>query len=133
MLVVDASALAEFLLGSERGKVAGEQFRRNEGAIHIPHLAVVEVASVMRAWVLRGTLAPDRAAGALEDLAEFPARRWPAEPFLPWIHALRENVSAYDAIYVALAEGLGADLLTGDARLARAVAAVSTCRVVTLS
>lgn len=133
MLVVDASALAEFLLGSKRGQAAGAQLRRDEGAIHIPHLAVVEVASVMRALALRGTLAPERAAGALEDLVEFPARRWPAEPFLPRIHALRENFTAFEATYVALAESLDADLLTGDVRLGRAVAAVSTCRVITLS
>lgn len=133
MLVVDASAVAEFLLGSARGRAAETHLRRHERALHIPHLAVVEVASVVRAWVLRGTLAPERAAGALADLAEFPARRWPAEPFLPRILALRDNVTAYDATYVALAEGLDADLLTGDVRLARAVAAVSSSRVLTLS
>jgi predicted nucleic acid-binding protein len=69
--------------------------------------------------VRQSELSGDRAAAALADLAELPAVRHAHEPYLRRIWALRENVSAYDAVYVALAEALDAPLLTCDARLSR--------------
>jgi len=68
-------------------------------------------------------------AAALTDLADFPATRWPAEPLLGRMWQLRTNVSSYDATYVALAEALDAEMVTADARLARAALAVARCPV----
>ena len=131
-LVLDASALAEFLVSREAGERVAARLREDDD-LHVPHLAVVEVASVLRAWVRRGEIDSARAEGALEDLAVFPAERWPAEPLLARMWELRENLSAYDATYVALAEALGADVLSADARLGRAaVDAGARCRVVSI-
>lgn len=73
-----------------------------------------------------------RAAAALTDLGDLPARRWPSEPLLPRMWQLRDYVTAYDASYVALAELLDAQLLTTDQRLARGLEGVSVCAVVTV-
>jgi len=120
MLVVDASALAEYLIGSPAGRSAAEHMSIQAGDLHLPHLAIAEVASVLRSWVARGEITEQRASGAIEDLAAFPAMRYDSEPLLSRVWQLRHNLSAYDAHYVALAEALGAPLLTGDARIARA-------------
>ena len=128
--VVDASSLAEYLVGSPVGRRVAEALEADEGGLHLPHLAVVEVTSVLRAWVRRREIPERRAAAALTDLADFPARRWPAEPLLPRVWELRDAVSAYDATYVALAEALDARLVTGDARLARAVESLDLMVVV---
>lgn len=118
-VVLDASVLAELLVGSSVGVTAHALIRQNGGDLHIPHLAVVETASVLRAWVRGGEVAESRAASALADLGAFPARRWPTDFLLPRIWELRDNLSSYDASYVALAEVLGAVLLTADRRLTR--------------
>lgn len=130
--VLDASVIAEYLVGSATGLAVAGRMARHAGDLHIPHLAAVETTSVMRAWATRGELAPGRAEAAVADLRDLPARRWPAEPLLPRVWALRSNLTAYDATYVALAEALNAELLTADLRLARGLDGVSPCRVVTL-
>lgn len=127
-LVVDASALAEFLVGSRRGLAAADALAR-DAQRHVPHLAVVETASVLRGWARGGQLTEQRARAALTDLADFPAGRWPVESLLPRLWELRDHLSAYDATYVALAEALEATLLTADARLARALAGRSDCPI----
>ncbi len=126
-LVADASVLAEYLLGTAVGGEIAEMFHRDP-SLHVPHLAVVEVVSVLRGWVRAGHVTRSRAEAALDDLSDLPAMRWPADPLLPRIWALRDNLSAYDATYVALAEALDATLVTADARLARAVPG-ETCRI----
>ncbi len=131
-LVLDASAMAEFLVSRGAGERIAARLRE-DGDLHVPHLVTVEVASVLRAWVRRGEIDGARAEGALQDLAIFPAERWAAEPLLPRMWELRDNLSAYDATYVALAEALGADVLSADLRLTRAAAdAGARCRVVVL-
>ncbi|MDO8148810.1 MULTISPECIES: type II toxin-antitoxin system VapC family toxin [unclassified Isoptericola] len=127
-LVLDASVLAEFLVGSPAGRRATPRILADRD-LHIPHLAVVEVASVVRGWVLGGHLPEPRARGALDDLAALPAARWSAEPLLPRLWALRSNMTADDATYVALAEGVEATLLTADARLVRAAEQFGECSV----
>lgn len=131
-VVIDASALAEYLVGSVAGEAAAAILGRDR-AIHLPHLAVVETASVLRGWFLGGHLHAERARAALTDLAEFPGTRWPAEPLLARVWELRDNLSAYDATYVALAEALDATLLTADVRLARALENRASCVVKLLS
>ncbi len=85
--------------------------------LHAPYLLDLEVAQVLRRYATRGELAPARGERALELLAAFPLSRYPHEPLLPRVWALRASLTAYDAAYVALAEGLGATLLTRDRRL----------------
>ena len=117
--MVDASVLAPALAddGADgdraRGRLAGE-------ALAAPELVDLEVASVLRRAVQGDRLDDRRSAQALSDLAALPLRRAPHRPLLARVWELRENVSVYDAAYVALAEMLSIALLTADARLVRA-------------
>ena len=125
MLVVDASALTELLLGRRSGEIVGEHLARHRFALHAPHLVDVEVLSALRRLVASGEATAERAAGAIADLLDLPIERYAHDILVPRIWQLRENFSAYDASYVALAEGVADEpvpLLTADARLARAVA-----------
>lgn len=88
--------------------------------LHAPHLLDVEVVQVLRRYARSGALDPARGMEALEDLADLPLTRYPHDLFLPRIWELRHNVTAYDAVYVALAEALEAPLLTRDRALASA-------------
>lgn len=91
--------------------------------LHVPALCDVEVASGLRRAVARKVCSVARAADALADYGDLPVTRHGHRTLLPRMFALRDNFSAYDATYVALAEALGAALLTADTRLARAVRA----------
>lgn len=119
MIVLDASALAEYLVGTRVGAEVDRMLTADGGPMHLPHLAVIETASVFRASVARGALGRETAGHALADLHDFPATLHPAGPFLDRVWELRHAVTAYDGLYVALAEALDARLLTLDARLAR--------------
>jgi predicted nucleic acid-binding protein len=118
LIVVDASALLEVLLGTSVASGLAERFFAEGETLHAPHLLDVEVAQVLRRYALAGTFGADRGAEALEDLADFPIARYPHQPFLSRIWELRHNVTAYDAAYLALAEALAAPLVTRDAKLA---------------
>ncbi len=119
MLVVDASVLVVALADdgtdgdSARARLRGER-------LAIPELADLEVASVLRRQIRAGALDNRRAGLALDDLAALPAQRAPHRPLLARCWELRDNLTIYDAAYVALAEAMHAALLTGDRRLARA-------------
>ncbi len=115
--VVDASALAEYLLGTATGERVAKEVDGH--ALHAPHLVVTETISAIRGWVLGGHLDPGRAATACADLTDLPLHLWDARPLTPRVWTLRDRLSAYDATYVALAAALDAPLLTSDARLAR--------------
>ena len=86
-------------------------------ALHAPHLLDVEVAQVLRRFALRGVMGAVRGREALRLLAMFPLTRHEHSSWLPRIWALRANLTAYDATYIALAEVLEATLLTRDRRL----------------
>jgi predicted nucleic acid-binding protein len=88
--------------------------------VHIPHLCTIETTSALRSLLLASLITADRARSALDDLQDFAATRHPHEPYLGRVWALRHVVSAYDALYVAMAEALEATLVTCDAQLARA-------------
>lgn len=88
--------------------------------LHAPHLLDVEVAQVIRRYALAGEIDSERGQAALGTLATFPLRRYPHHVLLPRVWQLRSNLSAYDAVYVALAEVLEAPLLTCDRRLVTA-------------
>lgn len=120
MIVLDASALVELLLGTKRGRSIADRIADPGAGLHAPHLADVEIAQVLRRYVREGDLEADSAAAALEDLRSLDIERHAHEPLLDRVWALRENLTAYDAVYVALAEALDTTLLTCDARLARA-------------
>ena len=116
MLVVDASVVVDFLLDPDRLR---ERFRQGDDDLHAPAHLDVEVLSALRRLAQRGTLTQGRARGAVDDLADLPVARYDVTPLLRRSWQLREQVSAYDAPYIALAEALDATLLTRDQRLAR--------------
>ncbi|HKW16925.1 MAG TPA: type II toxin-antitoxin system VapC family toxin [Terriglobales bacterium] len=121
MIVLDASAVVEWLLQTPPGlRIESRIYQRNE-SLHAPHLLDVEVVQVMRRLVREGVLSVRRANEAIEDLIGLRITRYPHVVFVPRIWRLRHNLSAYDAAYAALAEELGATLITHDARLASAV------------
>jgi predicted nucleic acid-binding protein len=118
-VVLDASATVTALV--ERTPEAHE-FRERLGRLgrHAPHLIDAEVGSVLRRRVAAGELPAELAEGALRALDSLVVERYPHGPLAPAAWRLRHNVSYYDALYVALADRLGATLLTGDKRLANA-------------
>ena len=85
-----------------------------------PHLMLVDVANILRRAVLAGDVSADSAALAHADLLDLRVELFPYEPFAQRVWQLRDNVTAYDGWYVALAEALGASLATLDRRLAAA-------------
>lgn len=91
-----------------------------EGPLAAPHLMPVEVANILRRAILAGDISADAGAMAHADLLDLRVELFPYEPFAERVWELRDNVTAYDAWYVALAESLGTALVTLDARLARA-------------
>jgi predicted nucleic acid-binding protein len=120
VIVVDASALLEALLRTPERAAAERRMFNSGESLHAPHLLDVEVAHVIRRYAATGELDAERGREALADLADFPLRRYPHDFLLPRIWELRNNLTAYDAVYIALAEALGAPLLTRDRRLATA-------------
>lgn len=118
MIVVDSAAVVDALTG-----VAGTDALRARLAaedLHAPSLLDYEVVSALRGLTLRGHLSPTRAEDLLTDFEDLPLQRWPlADALRRRAFQLRDNVSAYDAAYVALAEALNCTLVTRDGRLAR--------------
>ena len=115
MIVVDSSAAQSALLN--RGP-ARELLSRQQ--IHAPHLVDCEVASGIRRHVAAGRLTPEDGWAALDTWRHLGLTRYAVRPLLDRVWQLRDNLSAYDAGYVALAEELGCALLTADGRLSRA-------------
>lgn len=120
MIVLDASAAVELVLNSEVGRRVAQEIAPPEISLNAPHLLDVEVTHVIRALVQRGAVPADEATQALIDYSQMGLERYGHADLLPRVWELRENLTAYDAVYVALAELLGATLLTCDARLASA-------------
>lgn len=115
MIVVDASAALSALF--RRGQ-ARDEFARQQ--VHVPHLVDSEIANGLRRRVAAGQVEASRARSMLRIWQRLAMTRYPVFALLGRVWELRENVSAYDACYVALAESLGCSLLTADGRLARA-------------
>ena len=117
MIVVDASAVVEALGSTHIGREVFATLHRF-GGWNAPALIDLEVAHAVRRLVSRGTLAAELATPLLADLLALPMERWDHRALVPRVWELRNVLSAYDAAYVALAENLGAPLLTLDRRLA---------------
>jgi predicted nucleic acid-binding protein len=120
MIVLDASALVELLLGTAAGRSVVERIVSPDVSLHAPHLADVEVAQALRRLTRDGDLDAASAGAALADLRALDLERHSHEALLDRVWALRGHLTAYDAVYVALTEALDARLLTCDGRLARA-------------
>ena len=120
MIVVDASALLEVLLRTPAAATVEQRLFAPHQTLHAPHLLDVEVAQVIRRYAANKEINVERGRMALADLADLSLRRYPHDFLLPRIWELRNNLTAYDATYVALAEALDTPLLTRDRRLAAA-------------
>lgn len=119
MIVLDASALVELLVGGTPRAVALAGRIRTE-TLHAPHLIDLEVLSVLRTLEKRRAVSSSLAAQAASDLVTIAMTRYPHEALASRIWQLHGNLTPYDACYVALAEILGVPLVTCDARLAGA-------------
>ena len=120
MIVVDASALLEFLLQTALGARVEVRLFRGEDELHAPHLVDVDVAQGLRRLVRMGDVSPGRAGEALADLIDLDLHRHPHLDLLGRAWKLRDNISAYDAMYVVLAEAIDAPIVTCDRPLAKA-------------
>lgn len=118
--MLDASAVVEWLLRRPLADAVERRLTQGSPSLHAPHLLAVEVAQVLRGYQGQGVLSAERGALALTALADLDLASYPHEPLLPAIWQLRENLTAYDAAYVALAAALEAPLITLDGRLAAA-------------
>ena len=120
MIVLDASAAVDWLLQTGAGRRIETRMYAHSESLHAPHLLDLEVAQVLRRLSAEGTLTTQRADEAIRDLLDLRLTRYAHSILLPRIWQHRHNLSAYDAAYVALAETLGATLITRDACLASA-------------
>ena len=118
MIVLDASAAVDWLLQTPVGRQIETRINAHHESLHAPHLLDLEVAQVLRRLAREGLVSAQRAGQAIEDLEDLRVTRYPHFVLLPRIWQLRHNLTAYDAAYVALAENLGATLISRDARLA---------------
>ena len=117
MIVIDASAVIELLINSSSGSRVADRIFADDESLHVPHLIDLEVAQVLRRYVRSKEMAPDRAVQALNDFVYLPLHRYPHIDFLTRIWELQTSLTAYDAVYVSLAEALDATLLTCDVKL----------------
>jgi predicted nucleic acid-binding protein len=120
VIVLDASAVVELALATTAGRAIAARIADPAIALHVPHLVDVEVAQALRRLASNGHIHADVAVSALGMLRDLALERHRHDDLLDRIWDLRRNLTAYDAVYVALAEALGAVLLTCDRRLARA-------------
>jgi predicted nucleic acid-binding protein len=120
MIVLDTSAAVDWLLRSPAGERIEQRIYAHAETLHTVHLLDLEFVQVLRRLVRQGTIDDRRAQEAIEDLSALRIARYAPVLLLKRIWQLRQNLSAYDAAYVALAEQLGACLITRDHRLAGA-------------
>jgi len=130
LIVLDASALLEILLRTPLAERLMDRALDASERMHAPHLLDVEVTQVLRRLVQRKEIAAARAEQALEDLAKLLIERHEHQSLVSRVWQLRDSISAYDGVYVALAQALGAPLLTCDAKLAGAHGHLATIELV---
>ena len=119
MIVIDASAVLELVLRTEKGKKVEARVLVSEESLHAPHLIDVEVTQALRRLVQLKEIKAERAKQALDDHAALNIKRADHVDMLERLWELRQSITAYDATYVALTEVLDAPLITCDSKLAR--------------
>lgn len=129
MIVLDASAAIDWLLQTPAGQRIEQRIYARQDTLHSVHLLDVEFLQVLRRLVREGALAPSRAEQAMEDLLALRLTRHAPALLVRRIWRLRQNLTAYDAAYVALAEELRAPLITRDQRIAAAPGHAATVEV----
>lgn len=130
MIVIDASALLEVLLETPAADGVRDWIGIPGETVHAPHLIDLEIAQVVRRLTALHLVEVERGRAALLDLARFRLRRYAHFQLLPDIWQFRNNLTAYDAVYVALARVLDAPLLTRDSRLLSAARRYATVQLV---
>lgn len=128
MLVVDAGVLFEIVADTPESDRLRQRLAADPDHA-APHLIDAEVLSAIQTHHRVGALDATAASQAVDDLRSWPGERWPHRPLLERAWELRDNVRGYDALYVTLAEGLDATLLTLDARLSQAAGPRCTIEV----
>jgi predicted nucleic acid-binding protein len=119
LIVIDASALLELLLGTDRADDVAARVLAPEEHVHAPHLLDVEILRALRRLVQLADIDAPRAQQALDGCAALVIHRHIHSDHVAGIWELRDSVTAYDGAYIALAEALDAPLVTCDAKLAR--------------
>ena len=119
-MVIDASVVANVVGDDGPAGQAARAHLAAAGQVSAPDLIDVETVAVLRRRWLAGDLTARRFRSAVDDLLALPVHRFPTGPLMIRAYELRANVTAYDATYIALAEGLACTLLTADGHLARA-------------
>ena len=119
MIVLDASVVVELLTNGALAESIQDKMARSEGRFVVPHLLDVEVIGAIRQLAGAQRIDSHRSDQLLAALADLPAERYPHIPLLGRIWELRHNFTAYDATYIALAEGLNAVLYTSDHKLCK--------------
>jgi predicted nucleic acid-binding protein len=131
VIIFDASAAVDLLLQIQpNASVVSEKLGKTGETLHVPHIFDAEVVQALRRYSLRKELSAARARQALDDLEALRLFKYPYMPLLPRVWQLRAHFTAFDAAYVALAELLGAPLVTSDRRLGRAGGHRATVEVV---
>lgn len=118
--MLDASAAVEMILRTGRGESIAARALEAGEQLHAPHLVDVELTQTLRRLLIARQLTAARAEEAFEDFGLLVIERHEHRTLISRVWALKASLSAYDAVYVALAESLDAPLLTCDERLARA-------------
>ena len=132
MLVADASAVIALLLARPQAVLVAAHIADHGYPLHAPHVFDLEVLNALRRVVSSGEASPQRAGEVVDDLLDLDVERHSHQASVRRVWDLRDNFSAYDAAYLALAEAVtegGATLLTSDARFARAARTHSSIEV----
>ena len=119
MLVIDASAALELLMTTRSGFAVEEHVLESGEPLAAPHLIDVEVLHVIRKFHRTGVLTRRRSEQAIDDFGDLPITRYGHELLRSNMWRMRDNLTAYDAAYIALAELLDAPIVTCDGKLAR--------------
>lgn len=117
MIVLDSSVALELILQTPRSHSVAARIANPGETLHAPHLIDLEVVQVLRRFVRARSLSEKRAEKALADFRDLPVVRYTHALLLDRVWGLRQNATAYDAAYLALAEALNAPFLTADKRL----------------
>ncbi|WP_150462743.1 type II toxin-antitoxin system VapC family toxin [Nesterenkonia ebinurensis] len=118
MIILDASAITDMLTNAQPAAEVRRILSEHSARAVCPHLMDAEVLSAIRRMLNQGLIEVQQADEAVHSLELLPVARLPHYPLLPRAWALRDNMSAYDALYIAMAESLDAPLITTDFKLA---------------